>query len=80
MSLYNEAVKKYAVQIDLVAYMYDLTAPHTLDDLFEIDARAALAPRKVLIVNKRDLAEELSISIEGEETAKAIGASTTHRR
>jgi len=78
VALYNEAVKKYAAQIDLVAYMYDLTAPHTLDDLFKIDARAAFAPRKILIGNKRDLAEELGIYTEGEEVAKALGATRVY--
>jgi len=78
VALYNEAVKKYAAQIDLVVYMYDLTAPHTLDDLFEINARAAFVSRKILIGNKRDLAEELGIYTEGEEAAKALGAARVY--
>jgi len=77
-ALYNEAVRKYAAQIDLVAYMYDLTAPHTLNDLFKIEVRLAFNPRKILIGNKRDLAEELGIYTEGEEAAKALGATRVY--
>jgi len=75
-ALYNEAVRTYGAQIDLVAYMYDVTNRHTLEELLQLAPLASYAPRKILIGNKRDLAEERGTFVHGEEAAKALG--TTH--
>jgi len=74
VALYNEAVKTYGAQIDLVAYMYDVTDRRTLEELLQLAPLAGYAPRKILIGNKRDLAEERGTFVRGEEAAKALGA------
>jgi len=65
-ALYNEAVKTYGAQIDLIAYMYDVTDRRTLEELLQLAPLASYAPRKILIGNKRDLAEERGTFVRGE--------------
>jgi len=73
-ALYNEAVKTYGAQIDLVVYMYDVTDRRTLEELLHLAPLASYAPRRILIGNKRDLAEERGTFVRGEEVAEALGA------
>jgi len=77
-ALYNEAVKTYGAQIDLIAYMYDVTDRRTLEELLQIAPLAGYAPRRILIGNKRDLAEERGTFVRGEEAAKALGAARVY--
>jgi len=77
-ALYNEAVRMYGAQIDLVAYMYDVTDRRTLEELLQLAPLASYAPRKILIGNKRDLAEERGTFVRGEEAAKALGATRVY--
>jgi len=78
VALYNEAVKTYGAQIDLIVYMYDVTDRRTLEELLQIAPLAGYAPRKILIGNKRDLAEERGTFVRGEEAAKALGATRVY--
>nr|WP_320056657.1 GTPase domain-containing protein [Pyrobaculum calidifontis] len=78
VALYNEAVKTYGAQIDLIAYMYDVTDRRTLEELLQLAPLASYAPRKILIGNKRDLAEERGTFVRGEEAAKALGATRVY--
>jgi len=71
--------RTWTFYVDLMIYMYDLTDQATLYAIAQI--HSALLDRDVqpyksvvLVGNKRDLAEELGIFIEGNEIAAAIGA------
>jgi len=79
----TEVAKNFArmwtFNVDLMIYMYDLTDHQTLHAIAEI--HSALLDRgfrpyrnAILIGNKRDLAEECGIFIEGDEIASAIDA------
>jgi len=78
VALYNEAVKTYGAQIDLIVYVYDVTDRRTLEELLQHAPLASYAPRKILIGNKRDLAEERGTFVRGEEAAKALGATRVY--
>jgi len=71
--------RTWTFYVDLMIYMYDLTDQATLYAIAEIHSALldrGIQPYKnvVLVGNKRDLAEELGIFIEGDEIATAIGA------
>lgn len=72
--------KTWTFYVDLMIYMYDLTDQSSLYAIAELHSALldrGINPYKkvVLIGNKRDLAEELGIFIEGDEIATAVGAS-----
>ena len=58
--------------------MYDVTDRRTLEELLQLAPLASYAPRKILIGNKRDLAEERGTFVRGEEAAKALGATRVY--
>ena len=62
---------------DLIAYVYDLTDSSTLDALYRIHERvvsAGLSAGAYLVIgNKRDLAEEMGILVDGSDFAAAVG-------
>jgi len=69
----------WSFYVDLMIYVYNLTDQATLYAIAEIHSALldrGIRPYKsaVLVGNKRDLAEELGIFIEGDEIATAIGA------
>ncbi|CCC81381.1 Rab family GTPase [Thermoproteus tenax] len=72
--------RTWSFYVDLMVYMYDVTDPASLRAVAEIHSAlldAGLKPfrKAVLVGNKRDLAEEIGTMIEGDEMAKAVGAS-----
>ncbi|MGC8994107.1 MAG: Rab family GTPase [Pyrobaculum sp.] len=71
--------KAWTFYVDLMIYMYDLTDQASLYAIAELHSALldrGIAPyRKVVLVgNKRDLAEELGLFVEGDEIAAAVGA------
>jgi GTPase SAR1 family protein len=71
--------KTWTFYVDLMIYMYDLTDQTSLYAIAELHSALldrSITPyrRVVLIGNKRDLAEELGLFVEGDEIANAIGA------
>jgi GTPase SAR1 family protein len=72
--------KAWTFYVDLMIYMYDLTDQASLYAIAELHSalldRGITPYRKVVLVgNKRDLAEELGLFVEGDEIAAAVGAS-----
>ncbi|MEM1598902.1 MAG: GTPase domain-containing protein [Pyrobaculum sp.] len=74
---YYEAIKTYDVRLDLIVYVYSVVDPPTLEALWEIENWVSKypAPRKILIGNKKDLADEIGVFTEGEDAARSLGAS-----
>ena len=74
---YYQAVRAYGVRVDLIVYMYSVVEPATLDALYEIHEWAAGVPAsaRVLVGNKRDLAEEVGFMVEGDGVAASLNAS-----
>ncbi|MGC9050609.1 Rab family GTPase [Pyrobaculum sp.] len=71
--------KAWTFYVDLMIYMYDLTDQASLYAIAELHSalldRGITPYRKVVLVgNKRDLAEELGLFVEGDEIAAAVGA------
>jgi GTPase SAR1 family protein len=71
--------KAWTFYVDLMIYMYDLTDQSSLYAIAELHSALldrGITPyrRVVLIGNKRDLAEELGLFVEGDEIANAVGA------
>ncbi len=71
--------KAWSFYVDLMIYMYDLTDQSTLYAIAELHSvllDRGISPyhRVVLVGNKRDLAEELGVFIEGDEIAVSIDA------
>jgi len=71
--------KAWTFYVDLMIYMYDLTDQASLYAIAELHSalldRGISPYRKVVLVgNKRDLAEELGLFVEGDEIAAAVGA------
>ncbi len=65
--------------LDLMMYMYDLTDQSSLSAIAELHSalldRGITPYRKVILIgNKRDLAEELGLFVEGDEIAQEVGA------
>jgi len=62
---------------DAIVYVYDLTDSSTLDALYQIHKRVeavGLKARKYLVVgNKRDLAEEMGVLVDGSDFAEFVG-------
>ncbi|MEM0484938.1 MAG: GTPase domain-containing protein [Pyrobaculum sp.] len=73
---YYEAIKTFGTKLDLIVYMYSAADPFTLYSLFDIEQWVSRYPphNKILIGNKRDLAEELGYLVEGDDVAIALGA------
>lgn len=72
--------KTWSFYVDLMVYMYDLTDQTTLYAIAELHSALldrGISPyrRAVIVGNKRDLAEELGVFIDGTEIAAAVGAS-----
>lgn len=72
--------KAWTFYVDLMIYMYDVTDQSSLYAIAELHSalldRGIRPYRKVVLVgNKRDLAEELGLFVEGDEIATAVGAS-----
>lgn len=72
--------RTWSFYVDLMIYMYDVTDQATLYAIAELHSALldrGISPyrRVVLIGNKRDLAEELGLFVEGDEIATAVGAS-----
>lgn len=72
--------RAWSFYVDLMIYMYDLTDQSSLYAIAELHSalldRGITPYRKVVLVgNKRDLAEELGLFVEGDEIAVAVGAS-----
>lgn len=66
--------KAWTFYVDLMIYMYDLTDQSSLYAIVELHSalldRGITPHRKVVLVcNKRDLAEELGLFVEGDEIA-----------
>jgi len=59
VDLYNEAYRRFGVEIDLAVLIYDAASPETLRALLDAVPRMQFAKRKVLVVNKRDLVDEI---------------------
>lgn len=75
--------KAWTFYVDLMIYMYDLTDQSSLYAIAELHSalldRGITPYRKVILVgNKRDLAEELGLFVEGDEIAAAVGASKVY--
>ncbi|MEM0464644.1 GTPase domain-containing protein [Pyrobaculum sp.] len=72
---YYQAVRAYGARVDLIVYMYSVVEPATLDALFEIHQWAAGVPAsaRILVGNKRDLAEEAGFMVEGDGAAPYLG-------
>ena len=71
--------KAWTFYVDLMIYMYSLTDQYTLYAIAELHSalldRGITPYRKVVLIgNKRDLAEELGLFVEGDEIANAVGA------
>jgi GTPase SAR1 family protein len=71
--------KAWIFYVDLMIYMYDLTDQSSLYAIAELHSalldRGVTPYRKVVLIgNKRDLAEELGLFVEGGEIANAVGA------
>ena len=71
--------KAWTFYVDLMIYMYDLTDQSSLYAIAELHSalldRGITPYRKVVLIgNKRDLAEELGLFVEGNEIANAVGA------
>ncbi len=71
--------KAWTFYVDLMIYMYDLTDQSSLYAIAELHSalldRGITPYRKVVLIgNKRDLAEELGLFVEGDEIASAVGA------
>jgi GTPase SAR1 family protein len=71
--------KTWTFYVDLMIYMYDLTDQTSLYAIAELHSalldRGMTPYRKVVLIgNKRDLAEELGLFVEGDEIADAVGA------
>jgi GTPase SAR1 family protein len=71
--------KAWTFYVDLMIYMYDLTDQSSLYAIAELHSalldRGITPYRKVVLIgNKRDLAEELGLFVEGDEIAQAVGA------
>jgi GTPase SAR1 family protein len=71
--------KTWTFYVDLMIYMYDLTDQSSLYAIAELHSalldRGITPYRKVVLIgNKRDLAEELGLFVEGDEIAQAVGA------
>ncbi len=71
--------KAWTFYVDLMMYMYDLTDQSSLYAIAELHSalldRGITPYRKVVLIgNKRDLAEELGLFVEGDEIANAVGA------
>ncbi|MEZ0319570.1 MAG: GTPase domain-containing protein [Pyrobaculum sp.] len=71
--------KTWTFYVDLMIYMYDVTDQSSLYALAELHSALldrGITPYKkvVLVGNKRDLAEELGVFVEGDEIATAVGA------
>jgi GTPase SAR1 family protein len=71
--------KAWTFYVDLMIYMYDLTDQSSLYAIAELHSalldRGITPYRKVVLIgNKRDLAEELGLFVEGDEIANAVGA------
>jgi len=77
-ALYGEAVRVYGAQVDLIAFMYDVTDRRTLEELLRLAPLASYAPRNILIGNKLDLALERGTFVRGEEAAEALGAARVY--
>ncbi|ACB40179.1 Rab family GTPase [Pyrobaculum neutrophilum] len=73
---YYEAIKTFGTRIDLVVYVYSVVDPPTLQALWEIENWVSRYPphTKVLLGNKRDLAEEVGVFTEGDDAATALGS------
>jgi len=73
---YYDAVKTFGARTDLVDYVYSVVEPETLGALWEIEEWVSrFSPRrKILVGDKRDLAEELGFMAVGEEAAEAFEA------
>jgi len=72
--------RSWTFYVDLMIYMYDLTDQSSLYAIAELHSalldRGISPYRKVVLIgNKRDLAEELGLFVEGDEIANAVGAS-----
>ncbi|MEM1663648.1 MAG: GTPase domain-containing protein [Pyrobaculum sp.] len=72
--------KSWSFYVDLMIYMYDVTDQTTLYAISELHSALldrGITPyrRVVLVGNKRDLADELGVFVEGDEIAEAVGAS-----
>ncbi|ABP51581.1 MAG: GTPase domain-containing protein [Pyrobaculum arsenaticum] len=72
---YYQAVRTYGARVDLIVYMYSVVEPATLDALSEIHQWAAGVPAsaRILVGNKRDLAEEAGFMVEGDGAAPYLG-------
>jgi GTPase SAR1 family protein len=71
--------KAWIFYVDLMIYMYDLTDQSSLYAIAELHSalldRGVTPYRKVVLIgNKRDLAEELGLFVEGDDIANAVGA------
>jgi GTPase SAR1 family protein len=71
--------KTWTFYVDLMIYMYDLTDQSSLYAIAELHSalldRGVTPYRKVVLIgNKRDLAEELGLFVEGDDIANAVGA------
>lgn len=71
--------RTWSFYVDLMIYMYDVTDQASLYAIAELHSalldRGINPYRKVALVgNKRDLAEEVGVFIEGDEIAAAVGA------
>lgn len=73
---YYEAIRVFGTRLNLIVYMYSIVDPPTLHALWEIENWVSKYPphKKILIGNKRDLAEEVGFMTEGDDVATAIGA------
>lgn len=64
---YYKAVKMYWLRLNLAVYVYSVVEPKTLEALWSIHESAVRIPvgRRILMGNKRDLAEESRVSWRG---------------
>jgi signal recognition particle receptor subunit beta len=73
---YYEAVKTFGTRLDLIVYMYSVVDPASYHALWDIETWVSRYPphKKIVIGNKKDLAEELGYMIEGGDAVRWVNA------
>jgi signal recognition particle receptor subunit beta len=73
---YYEAVRTFGTRLDLIVYMYSVVDHASYHALWDIETWVSRYPphRKIVIGNKKDLAEERGYMIGGEEAVRRVNA------
>jgi GTPase SAR1 family protein len=73
---YYEAVKTFGTRLDLIVYMYSVVDHASYHALWDIERWVSRYPshKKIIIGNKKDIAEQLGYMIEGDEAVSRLNA------